>query len=87
MTGNRNFMVDSSTGEFYFLRCPRSFLKTDMPAKKPRKDCPFRSHFVKNGEGCLLPTGLFYAERKLRRSIKFDAFDTPVCYLCGGGEE
>jgi hypothetical protein len=89
MKQNRNYVFDEQVNAFIFLRCPRSFLKTDMPAKAPRKDCPFRGHDnwamtnPLNGMRCYLPSGLRYAEKH-----GIDIWKTErICYRCKGEYE
>lgn len=64
---NRNAKYISSEFKLFFKRCPRSFLKTDVPAKAPRLDCPFRgTAWSRCTPGsCILPSGFRYLFNKI----------------------
>ena len=72
---NSNALWASAKNELRFKRCPRRFLKTDVPAKAPRRDCPFRSRV--DGH-CILPSGYRYMKRKNKG---LELSDKMVCYL------
>lgn len=72
---NSNALWASAIRQLKFKRCPRRFLKTDVPAKAPRKDCPFRSRV---DGSCILPSGLRYMKRKNKG---LELSDKMICYL------
>ena len=75
---NRNARYDADNFRLYFKVCPRRFLKTDVPAKAPRRDCPFRSSY---GDGhCILPSGFRYLFHKIRGTA-YAPVTKMFCYL------
>jgi len=67
-TENKNYRYDAEKNIFYFKRCPRTFLKTDMPAKRPNKWCPLRSMYWNDTEGrhrCSGPTAINYVAERI----------------------
>lgn len=77
---NRNAKYVASEFKLYFKKCPRSFLKTDKPAKAPRLDCPFRSRWT---EGyCFLPSAWKYLFRKIGATA-YAPSTKMVCYREG----
>ena len=74
---NKNAKYVVSEFKLYFKICPRRFLKTDVPAKAPRRDCPFRSR--RNGE-CILPSGFRYLFGKIGATAIAPSTKL-VCYL------
>ena len=79
---NKNARYVAKDFTLHFKRCPRCFLKTDMPAKAPRSDCPFRArHSRSRDEGqCILPSGFKYLFKKIGGTAY--APDTKLkCYL------
>lgn len=72
---NSNAIWRPPKRQLKYKRCPRSFLKTDVPAKAPRKDCPFRSRV---DGSCILPSGYKYMKR-MNRGLELS--DKMVCYL------
>ena len=74
---NKNAFWDSRFPLLWFKKCPRSFLKTDMPVKKGNKYCPFL-----NSSHCFLPSGLRYFDKILRRNgNRLEMNNKCVCYL------
>jgi hypothetical protein len=77
---NRNALYDGRY--LHFKKCPRSFLKTDVPAKHPRTDCPFLAkHMTKSF--CLLPSGMRYMIRMClgEKTVKSIMEMDRICYL------
>lgn len=77
---NRNAKYIASKFKLIFKRCPRSFLKTDVPAKAPRRDCPFRSRCPEGS--CILPSGFRYLFKKIGATA-YAPSTKMVCYREG----
>ena len=79
---NKNARYVAKEFRLHFKRCPRRFLKTDVPAKAPRRDCPFRAtHIRGRDEGeCILPSGFRYLSKKIG-ATGFAPCIKLTCYL------
>jgi len=75
---NKNAKYVADEFKLYFKICPRKFLKTDMPAKAPREDCPFRSRY---GDcHCIFPSGFKYLFHKIGATA-YAPITKLKCYL------
>ena len=79
---NKNARYVAKEFRLHFKRCPRRFLKTDVPAKAPRRDCPFRATHIRgrDEDECILPSGFRYLSKKIG-ATGFAPCIKLICYL------
>ena len=81
---NKNARYVADDFKLHFKICPRRFLKTDVPAKAPRRDCPFRSRY--GGGHCILPSGFKYLFHKIGATA-YAPTTKLICYLDSDSRE